>query len=224
METTMVSAVVFDMDGLLLDTERVACDAWCAAAAEFGYDLTEELYGRVIGRVIEDTQKIFAEALDPNFPFAEIRARRIALAQAIFEKEGIRIKRGALELLQELRSHGIPCAVATSTRRTEALTKLSKAGVNRFFAAIAAGDEVKRGKPAPDLFLLAAQRLQVKPSSCVVLEDAEAGVLGALAAGMRAFIIPDLVDPCAEVRQLATGIFPSLADAHCRVLELCGRT
>ena len=130
-------------------------------------------------------------------------------------------KPGLDELLDLLDSLHVAKAVATSTVRQTATTQLAAAGLLDRFEVVATGDEVGNGKPSPDLFLLAAQRLGIEPVHCLVLEDAEAGVIAAHRAGMMVFVVPDLKPPSAEVRRLANGVFESLAAVVSRVETLC---
>ena len=207
-------AVIFDMDGLLLDTERIARWAWQKAAAERGYDLSDELYGRAVGRPVDDTLRIFRAVLGATFPAESVREKRVEYADGFMQKEGVPLKAGAKPLLEFLRSAGVPCALATSTRREPAGWRLELAGVAGYFTIIVAGEDVVRGKPHPDIFLSAADRLGVPPQDCLVLEDSESGARGGQAAGMDVVIVPDLVPPAADVRDLAVAVLASLGEVQ----------
>jgi HAD superfamily hydrolase (TIGR01509 family) len=130
------------------------------------------------------------------------------------------LKLGLLELLDLLEARNIPKVVATSTRRGHALPRLEKAGLLHRFATVTTGDQVVNGKPAPDLFLLAASTIGVPPAQCVVLEDSEVGVTGAHAAGMTVFMIPDLKAPCDKTRTLAEEVCPSLVEVKERIARM----
>lgn len=204
------------MDGVILDSERIIRDVWLGVVADFGYEAREDAFLELIGRGTEDANGLIRERFGPGFPLREVRAEVRARIVAHVGVNGWPVKPGIVGLLERLSSEGYPLAVATSTLRAEAVSRLESAGVQEFFAQVHGGDEVPRGKPAPDLFLLAASSLEVSPSGCIVVEDTEHGVDAAIAAGMRAVMIPDLKRPSLEVAARALGVYESaagLADA-----------
>jgi beta-phosphoglucomutase-like phosphatase (HAD superfamily) len=166
-------AVIFDMDGLMLDTERLAMITCRRAAEDFGDVIADELYVQVIGRTVEDTRRIFCGVLGADFPFDEIRKRRLAYTEEYIHRYGLPKKPGLIEILALLQGCSVPKAVATSTRREEACDRLRVADLCHCVDSIIGGDEVVHGEPAPDLFLLAADRLKTTPMACIVLEDSE---------------------------------------------------
>ena len=207
-------AVVFDMDGLMLDTERLAPQAWSDARDALGVDFDMSLIDAMIGRNFQDCRALIVARHGEAFPTdALMRAWHVAY-DAIVERDGIAIKHGLFGLLDWLEQERIPKAVATSTRRARALPKLATAGIASRFAALVGGDEIARGKPAPDIFLLAAQRLGMPPSACLVLEDSEPGVRAALAAGMKPIMVPDQHAPSEELLALSPLVLPSLEHVH----------
>ena len=210
------AAAIFDMDGLLLDSERPILDAWLQASAELGYALSPEPLVHALGRRAEDARGLFRAAFPDDFPFDRARARVQALLTQRREQGPFSLKAGVSKLLARLVSLNVPCAVASSTRRAEVERRLAHAGLSAYFRALVGGDEVEHGKPAPDTFLLAARRLEVEPARCVVFEDMEHGARGAIAAGMQAVIVPDLKQPGDAVRALCLSVLPSLElhDAH----------
>lgn len=207
-------AIILDMDGLMLDTERMARRLWRSVAAELGFDLDDGLFLRLVGRTRADTDILLAEALGSAFPLETFR--RVASERWIDEVAagGIPRKEGVLELLDAIEDAGVRRAVATSTRRIGADRSLAAAGIAGRFDAVVTGDEVTRGKPAPDIFLVAAGRLGVDPATCIVLEDSLYGIRAAHAAGMVPIMVPDLVEPTDEVRALTHRILDSLHDAR----------
>jgi len=187
------TAAVFDMDGLLLDSERPIRDAWLNAAAELGAPLTEAGYLSVVGRNERDSDALLRELFGGDA--ALLGATRRRADELIAERFGAKpfdVKPGALRLLQALHVAAIPCAVASSTAHREVERRLQRAGLLAFFAAVCGGDEVTRGKPEPDLYQLAVERLRADTHRCIAFEDSNHGARAALAAGLAVVVVPDL--------------------------------
>lgn len=204
-----IGAIVFDMDGLMLDTEAIALPVYIRAASECGFAMDDALFRRLVGRTWTDTEALLCEAFGPAFCCAEF-AERCSLAWTQAIEGGISHKPGLGRLLDLLDSHRFPRAVATSTAREPALRTLELTGLLGRFEHLVTGDEVERGKPAPDIFLLAAQRLALAPERCLVLEDSHAGVRAAHAAGCPVIMVPDLLPPTPEIEAIALEVLPSL--------------
>lgn len=209
-----IRAVIFDMDGLMLDTEPSYKIAWQRAGIECGFPISEELYFDLIGRTRVDGENILYREFGPGFPVDAFRAACGRCEAAVFAAGLPPKKAGLDELLALLDANRIPRAVATSTERHLAEGQLGGLGMSDLFSVLATGDEVRNGKPAPDLFLLAAARLGIEPSGCLVLEDSAAGVTAAHRAGMQVYLIPDLKPPSPEVAALAQGEFGSLIEVE----------
>ena len=213
----VIEAVIFDMDGLLLDSERPIRAAWLQAAREHGAELGEDDYQRVIGINVRDTEALLSSLLGGRERYARIRERTDELI------EGARFasKRGARELLVLLEQKCVARAIASSTVRREMRRRLDGAGLARYVESVTGGDEVPRGrgKPCPDLYLLAARRIAVPPSRCLVFEDSGPGAKAGLAAGMGVVIVPDLKRPSDDVCEAASMVLTSLEKAieHCPV-------
>lgn len=214
-----ITAVIFDMDGLMIDTERMAQQAWQRAGTEFGFTLPDALYLQAVGRTAKATAELFRAGMGADFPFEAVYERKQHYLYTAIEEEGIPAKPGLLDLLDLVDQQGLAKAVATSTVRVLTIKKLTAAALLHRFDTIVCGDEVPQGKPAPDIFLAAAAKLAIAPAACVVLEDSSAGIKAAHAAGMRAIWVPDLIQPTADVLPLAYRVLPSL---H-QVVELLGR-
>jgi HAD superfamily hydrolase (TIGR01509 family) len=199
-------AVIFDMDGLLLDSEPLYRLTWKAAGSSLGFPIDDVLYQRFVGRGNAEAEQILREHFGEVFPLDEFHT----LWSRDFDNRlsTIETKPGAIELLAALEKRGIPKALATSSPRVLALRCLGDLASR--FAALAFGDEVSHSKPAPDLFLLASHRLGIKPAECLVLEDSEAGVRAARAAGMDVIMVPDLVPPSPEIASMATRVCKTL--------------
>jgi len=206
-----VRAVIFDMDGLMFDTERPARQAWFRAMSERGYVLDDGVYLRVIGRTSQATRAIFIEAFGPDLPIDAIESSASSYLRDLIEPTPP-IKPGLLELLDHIDELGMMMAVASSTARAEVARRLSTCGLERRFSAVVGGDDVSIGKPAPDLFLRASELLRLPPADCVVLEDSRAGIQAAAAAGMTPVMVPDMVEPSALCLELAVHVVSSLSD------------
>ncbi len=212
----MPEAVIFDMDGLMLDSERAITRCLAQAAAEQGEAIPGDYWLDMVGKGDAACRRMLGERI------GEARAQALldrchVLYDAVVAG-GIPHRPGIVALLEWLSAQGILRAVGTSTRRPLALRKLEAADLLWRFDAIATSSDVEHAKPAPDIYLLAAQRLGVAPERCVVLEDSPTGVRAALAAGMTPIQVPDLLVPDADVRALGHRIVDSLAAAQ-RLLE-----
>jgi HAD superfamily hydrolase (TIGR01509 family) len=213
MTQSPIRAVVLDMDGLMLDTEGMSRLGWVRTFAERGLPFGDDRFLELVGLNVADARRKMLDWYGPDFPFDAVYARKIVHVDEIIARDGIAIKPGLMEFLAAAETLGLSKAVATSTARERAIYKLERAGLTNRFDAGAYGDEIARGKPAPDIFLLAAQLLHRPPEECLALEDSDPGVLAARDAGMRVLIIPDVKPPAPESRRAAWKILPSLLTA-----------
>ncbi len=210
----MFDAVLFDMDGLLLDSERVLMQAWTAAAAEEGITIPHEVYTAVIGRAMQESQALFTQMLGGIERHAHLRAKVVERLHARREGPVFPLKPGVVELLGALRARRVPCAVASSSGVDEIRHRLEVVGVLHHFDAVAGGNEVSRGKPDPAVYELAASRLGVSAHACIAFEDSENGARAALAAGATLVVVPDLRRPADEVMTRCLHELASLHDAR----------
>ena len=204
------AGVLFDMDGLLLDSERIARDAFVAACGELGWEADLSAYHRCIGSTYQRTREILTRHHGPDFPYDAVDARWSELYHARLASGPVPVKAGAVELLQYLSQAEIPRALVTSTRRSTAEPKLAASGLIGYFQALVCGGEAAHGKPRPDPYLAAAGLLGLEAAGCWALEDSANGVRAAVGAGCRVFQVPDLVAPDAEVRALGHEVVESL--------------
>ncbi len=205
-------AAIFDMDGLLLDTERVCIEIFEQACQAVGVPFLRDLYLSVIGRNAAGIEATLRAGYGPALDYMQLHNEWRTRYNAVVKHQAIPVKQGVIELLEWLKAEHIPTAVATSTQRDVASIKLRLSGLDRYFDAVATGCEVSQGKPHPEIYLLAASRLDVAPAQCLAFEDSNNGVRSAVAAKMIAYQIPDLVMPSDDVVALGHRIRPTLSD------------
>lgn len=198
----MVSGIIFDMDGVLIDSERQSNEGWLWAAGQLGVDMPMWLIDSFKGALAELCCKFFDDYYKGVIDYWEAKELRTQHVYKIRETEGIPVKKGVKDIFEYIRNNGLKCAVATSTRRESAEKTLHEIGVWDYLDAVVYGDEVERGKPEPDIFLRAAKAIGVNPSEAVVVEDSINGIKAGYAAGMRVVHIPDTIAIDDDIRKL----------------------
>lgn len=198
----MVSGIIFDMDGVLIDSERQSNEGWLWAAGQLGVDMPMWLIDSFKGAPAELCCKFFDDYYKGVIDYWEAKELRTQHVYKIRETEGIPVKKGVKDIFEYIRNNGLKCAVATSTRRESAEKTLHEIEVWDYLDAVVYGDEVEHGKPEPDIFLRAAKAIGVNPSEAVVVEDSINGIKAGYAADMRVVHIPDTIAIDDDIRKL----------------------
>ena len=211
-----IRGVLFDMDGLVLDTEKLYTRFWQEAANELGYPMTfqQALGMRSLNRDLGQAK--LEEYFGPGISYPEVRSRRIILMDAHISEHGIDAKPGIRELLDHLHANGIACAITSSSPMENIRRHLAAHGLLNCFDKLCSGYDVPNGKPAPDIYLHGAAALGLKPEECLALEDSPTGILSAYRAGCLPVMVPDLDQPEVET----TVILYAKADSLIDVIDL----
>ena len=215
-----MKAVIFDVDGTLLDTERIYMQAWKDAAAELGYEITDELLRKTRAINVKEAARIFESEIGNGFSYDKTRVVRVRIAEEIIQRESPILKPGVTELLGFLQEKRIRLSVASSTHLKGTKEHLSESGILEPFEVVVGGDMVTKGKPNPDIFLKAAELLHLAPEECLVVEDSPAGIRAAHAAGMKAVLVPDQAAITQEIIEMSDVVLESLLDMPAYVEKL----
>lgn len=206
----MLKGAIFDMDGLMIDTEKLYLKFWIQSAKDFGYDMKPEHVYAIRSMARKYSIPTLKGFLGEDCPTEEIRAHRTELMAEYINEHGLEVKKGLFELLYYLKGREIKMAVATATPRSRTTEYLEKIGAAKFFSAVICGDMVETGKPAPDIYLIAARELGLPPEECAAFEDSPNGIKAAHAAGCHAIMIPDMTQPDDEIKPLLSAVYENL--------------
>lgn len=207
-----IELIIFDMDGLMFDTEKISFRVWKEVLEKYGYDFDFSIFSKMIGSNLLRIKDICLKEYGEDFPFDLVKEERYVLTNSIIEKEGIPIKKGLRELLDFLDPLNIKKAVATSSGRDRASIFFNKTDLTKYFDYILCGNEVKKSKPDPEIFLTVAKKLNCDVKNTIVLEDSEVGIIAAYKGGMIPFLVPDMKQPSQEILDICFQSFTSLLD------------
>ncbi len=208
----MIQAVIFDMDGVIFDSERKVVECWLEIAEKYHIEGIEEQCQKCLGTNYAATRQIMLDHYGEDFPYDEYKAEASALYHERYDGGRLPMKPAIRELLQWLKANGIKTAVASSTRSALVIQQLKDAGLLDYYDAVIGGDMVKVSKPEPDIFLKACEELKVSPENACGIEDSYNGIRSVSRAGMHPIMVPDMAPPTEEMEKLAEVILPSLAE------------
>ena len=208
----MICAVIFDMDGVLIDTEKHYNAAWCQAATEAGFPFTREHALLLRSCEAKEGEKLMQGIFGPSFDYYAIRERRRELVRERLAQYGLEKKPGVEETLRFLRAKGIKTAGATATALDITKSHLTTIGVCDLFDSIVSAKNVAHGKPEPDVYLYACEQIGERPQDCMAVEDSPNGIMAAYRAGLRTVMVPDLTQPDEELTKYLYACVNSLSD------------
>ena len=215
-----INAVIFDMDGVIFDTESLYLKHWCSIFSKYGYEMTKENYLLVMGRGRKVVKEKFLSIYGENLPIYNMYKEKDYELSKYIEENEVPIKEGAYELLEFLKVNGYKVALATSAKRGRAMKHLKDSRFENYFDVIITGEDIEKTKPNPEIFLKALERLNIEPKKAIVIEDSIAGIKAAKNAGIFAIHVPDLKEPDEEIIKEADIIASNLLEVKSIVLNL----
>lgn len=214
-----MKGAIFDMDGLMFDTERLVYENWQHMMDERGLSYDLEVFKQTIGRRKKEVELFYLDRYGADFPYRKLADEGKARYLRRIKREGIPVKKGLYNILEWCRSNGLRIALATSTSRQTAELNLRIAKVGGYFDTLVCAEEVVNGKPHPEVFLTAAKKLGLPPGECAAFEDSINGIKSAYAAGMTTVMVPDFLQPTDEIRPMITYLCRDLNEAAARLQE-----
>lgn len=217
-------AVVFDMDGVIFDSERLCLDCWKKIAAENGLENIEDAFRRCIGTSVVETRKILKDYYGEGFDYDRFMKQSSVMFHEAEEKSGLPVMKGVKEILDALadmrrKDPEIKLGLASSTRLATVTRQLKTGGFYDYFDEVIGGDQLEKSKPEPDIYLMACEKLGVRPQDAYAIEDSFNGIRAAYAAGMHPVMVPDMIAPDDEMKQKSEYIAKDLIEA---MNYLCG--
>lgn len=205
-----MKTVVFDMDGVLFDTEKLWINSWAEIASKHDISGVEEIFPLCIGLNDKDTKALVLDRMGENFPFDEFKTEASAWFHTYVNEKGLPIKKGVREILEYLKQNNWSIGLASSSRKKSVLSHLERTNLRDYFSVIVTGDMVEHSKPQPDIYLKACEELGVRPQECFAIEDSPNGIRAAHWAGMKPIMVPDMITPNDEMKSITRWIFKDL--------------
>ena len=215
-----LKAVVFDMDGIIFDSERLVIDCWKVVAEKYAIPDIEEACNECLGVNSVETKDKFLKRYGQDFPYDAYKSEMSQIYHDNYDGGRLPMKIGVVELLQYIKEMGLKVALASSTRSEVVTQQLKDAGILNYFRVIVGGDMVTRSKPQPDIFLKACEELGVAPQESFAIEDSYNGIRAAAAGHLRPLMVPDLMPPTSEMQDLSEGIFDTLLEVKGYLKEI----
>lgn len=209
----MIKGAVFDMDGLMFDSERITYNGWQKLMDENGYEYSIDVFKQTVGRRKKEVEQFYYSKYGKDFPYRKLsEIQRNNYINFVMTK-GAPVKKGLYEILEFLKDNDIKIALATSTSRQTSLINLESAKVEKYFDTLVCGEDVTNGKPDPEVFLTAAKKIGIEPEQCVAFEDSFNGIRSAFAAGMTTVMVPDFIQPTDEILTMVNYLCSDLPNA-----------
>lgn len=202
MSRLSLQGVVFDVDGVLFDTERLTQQTWLTVGNQMGWPQVGEHYLEFVGQNRNDIHQKMLKLFGPEFPKEEFMKTCSSYSQARMEREGVPMKPGVRDILDFLKARNVPIALATSTGRERTLRRMEMTGLAPYFSAMITGDQVLHSKPDPEIYQIACRALGTDPAQTAAVEDSRNGILSASRAGMKVIMVPDMIPPTPELDAL----------------------
>lgn len=207
----MIKGAVFDMDGLMFDSERLVYEIWQEAMNKRGFEYNLNIFKNTIGLRVDESERYYISLYGKDFEYKTLRQKCRETFFKRINNEGIPIKKGLFELLDFLKVNSIKMALATSTSTESAMQMIKLAGVYDYFDSFVCGDDVTNGKPHPEVFLTAGKKLGIAPENCVAFEDSINGIKSAFSAGMKTVMVPDFLQPTDEIKPMISFLCSDLS-------------
>lgn len=215
-----INTLIFDMDGVIFDTESLYLKHWCSVFSKYGYEMTKENYLLVMGRGRKVVKEKFLSIYGESLPIDDMYKEKDYELSKYIEENEVPIKEGAYELLEFLSKKGYKIALATSAEKGRAMKHLKDSKFKDYFDVIVTGEDIEKAKPNPEIFLRALEKLDVEPKNAIVIEDSIAGIKAAKNAGIFAVHAPDLKEPDEEMLKEADVIVSNLIEIKTLVQNL----
>ena len=207
-----IELVIFDMDGVMFDTEKISYRSWEKLGKKYNYNIDDDIFKKTVGLNIKSTRQVYKKHFGANFQFEKMRNEEVKMMKDCILSEGVPVKDGVYELLSCIKNRNLKIALATSALKERAELLLNLSDTKKYFDVITCGDDIINRKPDPEIFLKTAQKLSCEPENCVVLEDSENGIAAAYRAGMLPILILDFIRPGKEIEAMLFKKFDDLKE------------